>query len=75
LAAAVEAGRRSAMLAGELYTRGLSDFLAVLDAQERQLASEDELARSDTALLTARIALYKALGGGWDVVEARTGGH
>jgi multidrug efflux system outer membrane protein len=68
LVAAVEASRQATMLANELYTRGLSDFLSVLDAQRQQLASEDDLAQSDTAVITNLVALYKALGGGWEAV-------
>jgi len=66
LVAAVEASRQATMLANEVYTRGLSDFLGVLDAQRQQLAAEDDLARSDTDAITDLIALYKALGGGWE---------
>jgi multidrug efflux system outer membrane protein len=68
VAAAVEASRQATMLANELYVRGLSDFLSVLDAQRQQLAAEDDLAQSDTAVVTDLVALYKALGGGWEVV-------
>jgi multidrug efflux system outer membrane protein len=68
LVAAVAASRQATMLAAELYTRGLSDFLSVLDAQRQQLASEDDLAQSDTAVVTNLVALYKALGGGWETV-------
>jgi hypothetical protein len=35
-------------------------------AQRRELSAEDELAQSDLAVLTDCIAVYKALGGGWD---------
>jgi NodT family efflux transporter outer membrane factor (OMF) lipoprotein len=66
LVAAVDASRQATQLANELYTRGLADFLSVLDAQRQQLAAEDDLARSDTAVVTDLIALYKALGGGWE---------
>jgi outer membrane protein TolC len=69
LAAAVDASGQATMLANELYTRGLADFLSVLDAQQQQLAAEDDLARSDTAVTTNLIALYKALGGGWESVS------
>jgi multidrug efflux system outer membrane protein len=69
LVAAVDASRQATMLASEVYTRGLADFLSVLDAQREQLAAEDDLARSDTAVTTDLIALYKALGGGWDSVS------
>jgi len=65
LQAAVEASRQATQLANELYTRGLADFLAVLDAQRQQLAVEDDLVQSDTAVVTDLVALYKALGGGW----------
>src|SRR5216684_1338199 len=68
LVAAVEASRQATMLANELYTRGLSDFLSVLDAQRQQLAAEEDLAQSDTAVVTDLVALYKALGGGWEIV-------
>ena len=66
LIAAVEASRQATMLASELYTRGLTDFLSVLDAQRQQLAGEDDLAQSDTTVVTNLVALYKALGGGWE---------
>jgi NodT family efflux transporter outer membrane factor (OMF) lipoprotein len=69
LVASVEASRQATMLADELYSRGLSDFLSVLDAQRQQLSAEDDLAQSDTQVITNLIALYKALGGGWEAVQ------
>jgi multidrug efflux system outer membrane protein len=68
LVAAVEASRQATMLANEVYVRGLADFLSVLDAQRQQLAAEDDLAQSDTAVVTDLVALYKALGGGWEAI-------
>ena len=65
---AVEASRQATTLADELYTRGLSDFLSVLDAQRQQLSAEDDLAQSDTSVATYLVGLYKALGGGWAIV-------
>jgi multidrug efflux system outer membrane protein len=65
LAQAVDANKRSVALSTELYTRGLGDFLAVLDAERSQYSSEDALVQSDRALASAVVALYKALGGGW----------
>jgi NodT family efflux transporter outer membrane factor (OMF) lipoprotein len=59
----VTAARRSVELARELYVRGLSDFLTVLDAQRQQFSLERELAASRSALLRNTVALYKALGG------------
>jgi NodT family efflux transporter outer membrane factor (OMF) lipoprotein len=69
LTAAVDASRQATVLANELYTRGLSDFLSVLDAQRQQLALEDDLAQSDTVVVTNLVALYKALGGGWEIAQ------
>jgi NodT family efflux transporter outer membrane factor (OMF) lipoprotein len=66
LFAAVEASRQATSLATEVYTRGLADFLTVLDAQRQQLAAEDDLAQSDTKVVSNLAALYKALGGGWN---------
>ena len=66
LAAAADASRTAVELARELYSRGLSDFLSVLDAQRAQYAAEDSLAQSQTAIVTNVVALYKALGGGWN---------
>ena len=62
---AAQASQQATQLANELYTRGLADFLTVLDAQRQQLAIEDDLAQSDTTVVTNLVALYKALGGGW----------
>jgi outer membrane protein TolC len=66
LQAAARASWEATAMASELYTRGLADFLSVLDAQRQQLAIEDDLAQSDTAVVTDLVALYKALGGGWE---------
>jgi NodT family efflux transporter outer membrane factor (OMF) lipoprotein len=70
LAEATLASRRAADLARGLYTGGLTDFRAVLDAQGRLYAAQTALAQSDAALATDLVALYKALGGGWDVLPA-----
>lgn len=67
LASAVEANRRSVALANEQYTRGLGDFLNVLDAQRSLYTAEDQLVQSERAIIANLIALYKALGGGWEV--------
>lgn len=64
LAAAVEASRTSVDLSRELFLAGLGDFLSVLDAQRAQFAAEQDLQRSETAVRTSLIALYKTLGGG-----------
>ncbi len=64
---AVTADRKSMDMANQMYQQGLVDFLAVLDAERSLFASEDALAQSDRLVLTDLIALYKALGGGWEI--------
>lgn len=67
LAEAVAANHQSVDLATQQYKQGVVDFLTVLDAQGSLFAAEDALARSDTQIDSDLIALYKALGGGWEV--------
>jgi NodT family efflux transporter outer membrane factor (OMF) lipoprotein len=72
LAGAVDSNRRAVDLATVLYERGNADFLSVLDAQRALFATEDALAGSDSTVASDLIALYKALGGGWEI-EADAG--
>jgi NodT family efflux transporter outer membrane factor (OMF) lipoprotein len=65
VAQSVHSSEEATKLARDLYVSGLADFLSVIDAQRQQLSLETELAASDTNALTALVALYKALGGGW----------
>jgi outer membrane protein, multidrug efflux system len=53
-------------MANELYIRGLNDFLNVLDTQRSLYVTESELAQSQATMATNLVALYKALGGGWE---------
>jgi NodT family efflux transporter outer membrane factor (OMF) lipoprotein len=71
LAEAVAANRRAVDLANQLYDRGLVDFLNVLNAQQALFLSEDQLVQSDAAVSSNLVALYKALGGGWDSTNAK----
>ncbi len=63
---AVAANRRALQLAEELYTQGLVPFLNVLDAQRTVYTSENDLAQSEASMASNLVALYKALGGGWE---------
>jgi len=65
LVAAVAASERAASLAEARYQAGAVDFLASLDAQRTVLSFQLQLSESQTQTVTALIALYKALGGGW----------
>ena len=71
---AVEANREAAVLARRLYANGLIEFLDVLVAERSLLESEDRLVTSETAVSTSLVALYVALGGGWQTAEADTFG-
>jgi len=57
--------RRAADLARIRYREGATGFLELLDAERVQLAAEDALAQGEAAIDTRAVALYKALGGGW----------
>ena len=48
------------------YREGVDDFLIVLDAQRSLYSSRDNLQQTRLDQLLARVALYKALGGGWE---------
>ncbi len=61
-----DANRRGVELANELYTKGLADFLNVLDAQRSLYQAEDQLVQSEKNISQNLVALYKALGGGWE---------
>ncbi|HEU0011313.1 MAG TPA: efflux transporter outer membrane subunit [Verrucomicrobiae bacterium] len=65
LSAAVTANKKAVDLSMQLYTQGQTDFLNVLNAQRSLYLAQDALVQSQRALATHLIALYKALGGGW----------
>jgi len=66
LSEAVNANQRAVDLASELFTRGLANFLNVLDAERSLYRSEDELVQSERTVSLNLVILYKALGGGWE---------
>ena len=63
---AVAANRRAVTMANELYIRGLNDFLNVLDTQRTLYVTETALTQSQATMAANLVALYKALGGGWE---------
>jgi outer membrane protein, multidrug efflux system len=66
LVEAVAANRQAVEMANELYLKGLQDFLNVLDTQRSLFAAESDLAQSEATMASNLVALYKALGGGWE---------
>jgi multidrug efflux system outer membrane protein len=63
---AASASATAARLAMIRYQGGMVDFLSVLDAERTELQAEDALAQDRTEAATSLIAVYKALGGGWE---------
>ena len=66
LTAAARESDTAAQIARARYEGGLVGFLDVLDAERAQLSAQDQLAQSRTDAATSLIAVYKALGGGWE---------
>ena len=63
---AAESNARALKLARDLYDAGVVDFLNVLTAEQSLFQAEDQLTRSEQSVSTNLVALYKALGGGWE---------
>jgi hypothetical protein len=53
------------------YREGVSDYQRVLDAQRSLLEQENDLAQINSSVATNLIALYKALGGGWELRQGQ----
>ncbi len=69
LADAVAFNQKAVDLSVKLYTEGQTDFLNVLQAQRALFPPKTRLAQSTHTISTNLVALYKALGGGWDMQE------
>jgi NodT family efflux transporter outer membrane factor (OMF) lipoprotein len=69
---AVAANQLAVQLAGERYQKGLTGFIDVLDSQQALYQTQNNLANSTAAVSGQLVALYKALGGGWQT-EAKVG--
>jgi NodT family efflux transporter outer membrane factor (OMF) lipoprotein len=63
---AVVAAQRSVEISMVQYREGAVDFQRVLDAERSLLVEQNNLAQIRSAVTTNLIALYKALGGGWE---------
>lgn len=63
---ASEAAQRSLNLATSQYREGFADFQRVLDAQQLLLQQQDGYLVSRGNAVGSLVALYKALGGGWE---------
>jgi len=70
LGEALVASQRAVSLANERYTRGLTDFLNVVDAERQEYDIEEQYSDAQVAVAEQFIALYRALGGGWEKYQA-----
>jgi len=70
LGEALLASQRAVSLATQRYDRGLTDFLNVVDAERQQYDLQEQYTASQTAVAEQFVALYKALGGGWEQYQS-----
>jgi multidrug efflux system outer membrane protein len=68
-ARAVAVNRTAVQLSNQRYRAGLSDYLQVLQAEQQQLSAENALAQTRFTRLANYVALYRALGGGWQLAD------
>jgi multidrug efflux system outer membrane protein len=67
LQVAAAASDKASDLARKRFEGGLIDFLEVLDAERTALSADLLFSQSRTDAATSLIAVYKALGAGWDL--------
>src|SRR6185312_7594291 len=70
----VAAAERSVQIVREQYQGGVTDFNRVYNAQSTLVAQQDQLASAQGAIALNLIAVYKALGGGWQCFGGALGG-
>jgi NodT family efflux transporter outer membrane factor (OMF) lipoprotein len=70
LEATLGQNRTALTLAQQRYRSGIASFLDVLDAERAQQQTELSLTDSTAMVSTDLVALYKALGGGWQTETA-----
>jgi len=71
LADAVKASKRSVDLSSIQYREGLVDYQRVLDTQRDLTTQQDNLVFTAGSVGTNLVALYRALGGGWEIREGK----
>jgi NodT family efflux transporter outer membrane factor (OMF) lipoprotein len=71
LSESVEAATRSVELSMIQYREGLVDYQRVLDTQRFQSQQQDLLTEVKGSVVLNFIAMFKALGGGWQIREGR----
>ena len=64
---AVKASERSVKISLLQYQEGMVDYQRVLDAERTLASSQDALVASTGSVAVTLIAVYRALGGGWEI--------
>ncbi|AXG68866.1 outer membrane protein OprM [Kordia sp. SMS9] len=64
-----EASATAKNFAQQRFNAGLDNFIDYLNADNTLLQAENRLAISETQSMTSLIAIYKALGGGWEIIS------
>jgi len=70
LARSVTSAQNSLNIAEAQYRTGFVTYINVLQAETTLLNARDQLTQSDAQVLSDLIAIYKALGGGWEVAQS-----
>ena len=71
LAESVKAAQRSLNIATLQYREGLTDFQRVLDSQRTFFSQQELLVSTQGSLMLNLVAIYKAIGGGWEPGRTR----
>ncbi len=69
LARSTEAAKGSLSLAVDQYKGGVADFTTVLVAEQSLLGEQDNFVSTLGSIASNLVAIYRALGGGWQVRE------
>lgn len=64
-----QASAQAANIARARFNSGLDSFIDYLNADKTLLEAENALALSEISSATSLIAIYKALGGGWEIIS------
>jgi outer membrane protein TolC len=65
LADTVSSAEQTLYLARDQYSHGLTAFIQVLDAERTLVSQRQQLVQADAQIVNDVVALYRALGGGW----------
>lgn len=69
LQASLASARRAYEISQEQLQSGVIDLTTLLNIQQSLFSAEDSLAEARLSRLLATVALYRALGGGWQIPE------